>query len=156
MTLLKPTLEETYKNNEKRLLDIAEREVRWREKRKKFIRNMAIASAIILPVSAQMMAFRGNMSWIAYVLLALVGALLGWVIAKYSIGILRSMFIYLGGAWPTWLLCGLFGWWKSAPIGGMAAVGPLLLMVCGWLGWIVVGAILGMISDMNDDDTIHI
>ena len=84
--------------------------------------------------------------------------ILGWIIARYSLGMLRSMFIYISGSWPIWLLCYVSGWWGSAENTGplVMAAGPLLFMICGWLGWIIIGAVLGYLSVTHDDDTIQI
>jgi hypothetical protein len=157
MTSLKPSLEEVLENNIKRTQELDQRAQRWQEKRQRFIRKLSLSSAIILPISARIMAFGGSMSWIAYILFFLMGALLGWLIARFSIGMVRSMFVYIGGSWPIWLLCYVSGWWGSAPNSGplMMAAGPLLFMICGWLGWIIIGALLGFISDTYDNDNIH-
>ncbi len=154
----KPSLEDVLEKNNLRTQDLNQRTQRWQEKRNRFIRNLSIASAIILPISARIMAFGGSMSWISYILFFLVGGFLGWIIARYSLGMLRSMFIYISGSWPIWLLCYVSGWWGSAENTGplVMAAGPLLFMICGWLGWIIIGAVLGYLSVTHDDDTIQI
>ncbi len=156
MPYKKPSLADALEKNNNRLHDIAERTALWQKKRNFFVIKMALASAIILPVSARMMAYGGNMSWLAYILFFCMGGLLGWLIATYAIGMLRSMFLYLAGAFPIWLICYVFGWWASAVGPHLTNYGPLILMVIGWLGWIILGSILGLISDTNDSDTIQI
>jgi hypothetical protein len=154
----KLSLEETLEKNNLRTQELDQRTQRWQEKRNRFIRNLSLSSAIILPISARIMAFGGSMSWIAYVLFFLTGGLLGWLIARYSLGMLRSMFVYISGSWPIWLLCYVGGWWGSAETTGsiMMGAGPLLFMICGWLGWIIIGAVLGYLSATHDDDSIQI
>ncbi len=154
----KLSLQEVLEKNNHRTHELDQRTQRWQEKRNRFIRNLSLSSAIILPISARIMAFGGSMSWIAYLLFFLTGGFLGWIIARYSIGMLRSMFIYIGGSWPIWLLCYFCGWWGAAEITGnlIMGAGPFLFTICGWLGWIIIGAVLGYLSDTHDNDTIQI
>jgi hypothetical protein len=150
------SLEELRADHLRHLAEQADRERRWHLRRRHFIARMALAGGILLMVSARMAAFGGSMAWPAYLLLFAAGAALGWIIARFGFGILRGMLLYGMASFAAWLLCLACGWWGMAASGGMAMMGPLLLMFCAWLGWGIIGAVLGLVSVQFEDDTVEI
>ena len=156
MTRLNPTPEELRLAHAARLADQAQREERWRQRRRRFVRGLALAGAVLLLVSARLAAFGGTMDWPAWLLLLAAGAAMGWCIAGLGLGILRGMLLYGGGAFLAWLACFMCDWWQLAGANGMLNAGPLILMIMAWLAWIVIGGVLGMLSEQFDSDHVHI
>jgi hypothetical protein len=157
MTLLNPTPEELAKAHQARLVELELRAQRYRERRSRFVRRMTIAGALLLPISARMAAFGGAISWLGILLLGLVGAWLGWIIARYALGILRGMLLFGFGSFAAWLPCYLLGWWKGVQGGDfISGAGMVTMMVVGWLAWAMIGAVMGMISGQFDNDNVQI
>lgn len=93
------------------------------------------------------------MSWPTYLVLPALGGLLAWCIASVPFGVLRGMLLYGFGSFLGWLLCTMAGWWQQAPSGGgLSGAGGLIMMMMGWLAWIVIGGVLGMLSEQFDSD----
>jgi hypothetical protein len=151
MTLLNPTPDELSVFHAERLSDLKQRARRWHQQRWRFQRNLALAGGLLLLFTARMWAFGGTMSWSGYVVFLATGSLLGWCIACWSLGILRGMMLYGSGAFAVWWCCAALGWWSAG--GGF---GGVILMVIGWLSWIVIGGALGMISEQFDDDHLQV
>ncbi len=152
MTLLNPTPEELQLAHVARLADQREREQRWRHRHRRFLRNLTLAGAMLLAITARIAAFGGSIAWPGYLVFLLVGGGIAWLIVQLGWGILRGMLLYGCGAFLAWLGCFSIGWWQWADGGG---VGPLLMMMMGWLAWIVIGGVLGMLTDQFDSDHLH-
>jgi hypothetical protein len=151
MTLLNPTPDELRARHEARLADLAERARRWQGRRRRFVHKVTLAGALLLGLGAWLAAFGGSMAWPCYALLPPLGALLAWLIAWVPLGILRGMLAYGIGSFLGWLLCALSGWWQPAN-----GAGGLVLMMMAWLAWIVVGGVLGMLSEQFDNDQLQV
>jgi hypothetical protein len=157
MTLINPTPEELRVRHERRQTELAERAQRWEQRRRRFVRKLAIAGALVFFLSTWgASAGGGRMEWMMWPLTVMGGAGLAAVIAYQSLGLLSGMAVYGIGCFGIWLIGFVIGWWKLAPIGDMTGAGPIMLMICAWLAWLVAGSVFGLLSSTFDDDNAQV
>ncbi len=151
MTLINPTPEVLRFRHETRLADLAQRAEKWQTRRRHFQRKMIIAGGVLLVVTARFAALSGGMSWQGYGAFLVSGGLFAWLIVQMGLGILRGLLLYGLGSFAVWFLCAACGWWTSD-----GNAGALILMMMGWLAWIVIGGVLGMINEQFDGDNLQV
>ncbi len=138
MSKLAPTLEELKARQAERLADQAEREERWRQRHRYFVHKATWSGGILLLASARCAAIGGGgLSWLAWLLLPAIGAVLAWLIARSGWGILIGSLVYGLGAIAGWWLCQLLGWWGMVGSGMGMTMGSIALSMfgAGSSGW---------------------